>query len=478
MEASEALSLVLGALSVSSGVAMLTFDIIFAVTLPQSATLTQPRIESIVSSSLVGVDVAFLLVIIGRQLRYRNGAHYQNGRGRRTTYLLVGIGGALGILSAVSSSMLLGMTNNRLRDIPQDSLIISAKLVTAGFAVWAVYLLSQALFLISMLILVQRKKDVLAESQPYHSEPQQEKFPQMVESTKMPAHTTEQDIDHDQREKSSMESRSAASSGGRSRAGSDAMYSIRSSFSQAVRPITSKTRLIQGGQKSPHRAMSINSTHSNMTDGFDSWDTSAVDAQARHAVEAVSPTQRFLETIPASPTTSRSPSPGFPLDLAPPMKRSRSRSRSPANRQGGRERIRRPRNTSPTDSLSINEAHIHPLFRTDSPTPAPAATPGTIVTAAPNAGTLISDRQSIRSIHRMRSGSLPSCPGGLAHSESLDSIRKKMEREEIERLQAGGERTITPPVPDFILNAGPRKILSGYNLRKKSQPVALQKVGE
>lgn len=450
---------------------MLTFDIIFATTLPQSPPLLNSRLAAIVSSSLVGVDVSLLMIMLGRQFRYRNGAHIQDiGRGRRSTYLLAGIAGAFGVLAAVSSSILLGMTTNQFPNIPQESLIVSARLVTGGFIVWAVYLLSQALFLICMLV-NQKKKNFREESHPYSPEPEREMFPQMEESNKMPAQDADRNIDH--REKSSLDSRTPPSSSGRSRAGSDAMYSIRSSLSQVVRPITSKTRLIQGGHKSPHRPTSINSSHSNMDDGFDSWDTSAVDAHSRHAVESVSPTpQRFLETIPASPTTSRSPSPGFPLDLEPPKTRTRSRSYSPAQSPSDRERFRGSRTTSPTEST--NEAHIHPLFRTDSPTPAPEATPGTIVTAAPNAGQLISDRQSIRSIHRMRSGSLPSSPIGSTHSESLDSIRKKMEKEEIERLQAGGERTITPPVPDFILNAAPRNSLSGYNFRKKS----LQKVGE
>lgn len=454
---------------------MLTFDIILSISLPQSPPLLNSRIAAIVSSSLVGVDISLLLILLGRQFRYRNGAHIQDiGRGRRSTYLLAGIAGAFGVLGAVSSSMLLGMTTTQAPNIPPESFIVSAKLVMGGFICWGVYLLSQALFLICMLV-IQKKKNFQEESQPYRLEPEREMFPQMDESNKMPAQGADRNVDY--REKSSsLDSRTPPSSSGRSRAGSDAMYSIRSSLSQVVRPITSKTRLIQGGHKSPHRPTSINSAHSNMDDGFDSWDTSAVDAHSRHAVESASPTpQRFLETIPASPTTSRSPSPGFPLDLEPPRTRTRSRSYSPAHSPNDRERFRGSRTTSPTESS--NEAHIHPLFRTDSPTPAPEATPGTIVTAAPNAGQLISDRQSIRSIHRMRSGSLPSSPNGLSHSESLDSIRKKMEKEEIERLQANGERSLTPPVPEFILNAAPRNSLSGYNFRKKSQ-IGLQKVGE
>jgi hypothetical protein len=65
----------------------------------------------------------------------------------------------------------------------------------------------------------------------------------------------------------------------------------------------------------------------------------------------------------------------------------------------------------------------------------------------------------------------------LAPSASLDSIRRAIrereereEREELERLEeVGGERSLTPPIPDFILNGGPRSSMSGYNSRKKTQ---------
>src|SRR5690606_26315437 len=96
-------------------------------------------------------------------------------------------------------------------------------------------------------------------------------------------------------------------------------------------------------------------------DGFDSWDTSAVDPQNRQTVmQSTSPTGRFLETIPASPTTSRSPSPGDSFSLDPPRPRNRSRSYSPA----GSTRAPRP----PFSHSDGTEAHIHPLFRSDSPT--------------------------------------------------------------------------------------------------------------
>ncbi|KAK3375105.1 hypothetical protein B0H63DRAFT_267491 [Podospora didyma] len=272
------------------------------------------------------------------------------------------------------------------------------------------------------------------------------------------------------------------SSSGRS--ATETMSSIRSSLSNVVRPISSKTRLLSGSQRSSRRPASLEvaSLHEHRPrsneDGFDSWDTSGVDPQNRQTVlETSSPPLplggRFLETIPASPTTSRSPSPGTPLDLEPPRTRRRSRSYSPASTSSKQQR------PAFTQQSNQSESHIHPLFRSDSPTPPPLATPGTIVMAAPGAGQIISDRQSIRSMRsltRMRSGSLPAVPSPLSRQGSLESFHKRAEssspeiREEDETAQEAEERKMTPPIPDWILSAGCRTSLTGYNSRKLRTP--------
>jgi hypothetical protein len=46
-------------------------------------------------------------------------------------------------------------------------------------------------------------------------------------------------------------------------------------------------------------------------------------------------------------------------------------------------------------------------------------------------------------------------------------MQEREEREE--REEVGGERTLTPPIPDFILNGGPRNSMGGYSSRKKTQ---------
>ncbi|KAH8889347.1 hypothetical protein GQ53DRAFT_225149 [Thozetella sp. PMI_491] len=266
----------------------------------------------------------------------------------------------------------------------------------------------------------------------------------------------------------------------------DTVSSIRSSLSHIVRPISSKTRLLassslRSSQRSSRRPASLDSNAFReqpalVEDGFDSWDTSAVDPQNRLTVlESSSPPPgRFLETIPASPTTSRSPSPGTPLDLEPPRRtRRRSRSYSPAP-----DRVRQAQRTAFTQQSAASESHIHPLFRSDSPTPPPIATPGTIVVAAPNAGQVISDRQSIRTLTRMRSGSLPAVPSPLSHQGSFDSFRKvdtsspelPEESEPSSPVFPEAERKMTPPIPDWILSAGSRSSLTDYHMRKSKTP--------
>ncbi|KAI0180310.1 hypothetical protein GGR52DRAFT_569059 [Hypoxylon sp. FL1284] len=235
----------------------------------------------------------------------------------------------------------------------------------------------------------------------------------------------------------------------------ETMSSIRSSLSHAVRSSPSKTELLPSRMRSARRPPSMDSigyrSRSSVTDdGFDSWDTSSVDPQNRQIVVETGPPirARFLETIPASPTTSRSPSPGCPLDLEPPKRCHRSRSYSPV------ARLRQERSSTPQSTSG--ELHIHPLFRSDSPAP-PAATPGTIVVAAPNAGQTISEKN----LTRMRSGTLPASPSNLSREGSYESFRKTPSPlpERLHADELDGERKMTPPIPDWILNSGSKTSL-------------------
>lgn len=283
----------------------------------------------------------------------------------------------------------------------------------------------------------------------------------------------------------SMESKSPPSSSGG--------FSATETISSTMRSISSKTRLLssnrslrsQRSQRSTRRPASLESLghrdrSSAHDDSFDSWDTSCVDPQNRQAVlESVSPIAggRFLETIPASPTTSRSPSPGTPLDLEPPRRQQqrRSRSFSPAS---ARTQLPKLPQRAFTQHTSASESHIHPLFRSDSPDPPPLASPGTVVIAAPQAGKIISDRQSIRSLSRLRSGSLPTVSSPLNGNGSFESFPPanakslSMASDGSSRSEEGAEdrempeRKITPPIPEYILNAGSGTSLHGFQARK------------
>ncbi|EKD20003.1 uncharacterized protein L3040_002319 [Drepanopeziza brunnea f. sp. 'multigermtubi'] len=474
MGVSRALPFALGALAISSGVAMLTFDIIFAITLSRNSPPVELKMVAIVASGTSAVTVGLLLLLLVREIQHRTGAQIQDlGRGRQHTYLLAALGGVFGISSATSSAVLLGMVARRTHELPVRTILSKTKtLVIVAFIVWAISIIAEAMFLICMII-IQRKDSQYDQEYGRDGEPQN--LAEMVESGRPRLLSLQKSIaNHD------FSSIGSPPLSERSRADSD-MSSFRFSFKQVVRPISSKTKLIAHSCRSSYRPQSIVSNNGSqcetvlsIEDGFDSWDTSGVDAQSREAVASASPTTppRLLETIPASPTNSRSGSPVFPLDLEPPRTRPRSRSYSPAN--SCRDLSRTTRNQD-TESMN-SEAHIHPLFRTDSPAPPPAATPGTMVTAAPGAGQVISDRQSIRSIQRIRSGSLPSSPV-LGHSASLESIRQHIEREELERLEeVAGQRSLTPPIPDFILKGVPRNTMQVYNSRRK--PAGLGPLGE
>ncbi|KAK4457928.1 hypothetical protein QBC42DRAFT_277910 [Cladorrhinum samala] len=287
------------------------------------------------------------------------------------------------------------------------------------------------------------------------------------------------------------------SSAGRSTA--ETINSFRSSLSNVVRPVSSRTRLVSQRTSRRPPSLDLPSYHEpsrSTEDGFDSWDTSAVDPQNRQTVLESSsppPMRRFLETIPDSPAPSRSPSPGLALDILEPPSRvkRRSRSYSPAP-----SRVSQSQRSAFTQHSTQSESHIHPLFRSDSPVQPSIITPGTIVVAAPLGGQILSDRdsiRSIRSIRRLRSGSLPTAPSPLSRQGSVESFHRKREsnspeiREEDEDesvTQQQGltpvvetERTMTPPIPDWVLTAGSRSSLVTYNSRKGRVPGDIESIG-
>ncbi|MCJ1435144.1 hypothetical protein MMC27_004514 [Xylographa pallens] len=313
--------------------------------------------------------------------------------------------------------------------------------------------------------------------------------------------------------------------------------SLRSSLTIAIRPTSSKTKLVSC---QPSYPTSITTTRASTDSAFDSWDTSSISPQMRETVLRSSPA---LPRNPLSPIPgSRSPSPAKALEgpflPSPPQTRpstSRSQPSSPppsfnnsyftqqlllsSHSQPTSPVVDSPatffsynnfsrpsilRGRSSTESLPhiararsasanahsgvTNEDHIHPLFRSNSPTPPPSATPGTTVTAAPGSftGLLIHERM----VRRMRSGSLPASPSPLAagtgyffpedmpvrspseeiadggHPTAGDDRTEEGDDEVMRRkIEEGTGRKMTPPIPDFILSVA-RSDSNAYGRRK------------
>lgn len=166
--------------------------------------------------------------------------------------------------------------------------------------------------------------------------------------------------------------------------------SFRQSVSHAIRPMTSKTKLIFQSpflSKEPQspsfgRDMSLDTPRQD--DEFDSWDTSAV-ADTEDRQEAQKTTRARLETIPGS----RPVSPARALDGPFPDDEIMSPPHSPiASPTSETSSLRFP--IPPGRQGSIDQAHIHPLFRSESPVPPPLPSPGTVITASPYAGQVVS----------------------------------------------------------------------------------------
>lgn len=225
---------------------------------------------------------------------------------------------------------------------------------------------------------------------------------------------------------------------------SKSLNSFKESIRHVVRPATSRTTLISRPSFSRSVYSDNQSCHSVAhTDAFDSWDTSSVSSSARDAVMQCNP-----ESFPScrSVTPARgldgpflSDLPEVDEELIPPPKMKHDTSRPPSPSLG-------------------SEAHIHPLFRSESPSPAPAATPGTSIVASPLATQAIVAPQ--RSYSRMRSSSRTSTSSPLVYTHSIrDGCANNPYS--LSRSPSPPSREMTPPIPDFILNSSPRSSSSG-----------------
>ncbi|KAI1337801.1 hypothetical protein F5Y15DRAFT_144501 [Xylariaceae sp. FL0016] len=455
------------------------------------------RIAAIVASAMEGIELIIIAVLLSSAIRRFMG--YGSGQSNGAWFAVCLVASLL----ASASTVVLLVTMGKAADLPKIILQTPAVNFLIGSSIALGFAFAGQLIFIVVRFVVHRMPDT-DQAMSLHTNDEWHRT-----TPTLPMHV--KSVPYSRTKVATpQQSRSRASSFNLSPPGTSSGYSgkepfgsIRSSLSSVVRPIDSKTRLLSTRSASSRtskmgtRTCSIDSSSyrdrsSVAEDGFDSWDTSSVDPQNRQMVlDSSSPVRtRFLETIPASPTTSRSPSPGFPLDLplpSPAAARHRSRSYSPV------PRIHQERTLTPQASDDELELHIHPLFRSDSPAP-PQATPGTIVVAAPGAGQLIAGE----SISRMRSGSLPtagsireqqhqrsplsrqgSCDeglndgvGGAASATRSSSNGTTMTPPSPNATSlAPGEldpafRKMTPPIPEWILSAGARTSLTEYQSRK------------
>lgn len=228
---------------------------------------------------------------------------------------------------------------------------------------------------------------------------------------------------------------------------------FRHSISQAIRPITSRTKLMLTHASTPRDSGSFVVNHDNNSleifcrgDGFESWDTSSVEQGFINPFVTI-PTlgKKSLEPIPGS----RPVSPAKPLDGPfPDIDEPAPADKMPLPDSPMQSPILMSSDNGSTNSLAVppplrrassnQESHIHPLFRSHSPTPPPTPSIGTVVTASPFAGQVIHGdhamapkRMQSRSNSRpssphaspaMRSGSFPSArrPSNLSTRHPLD----------------------------------------------------------
>lgn len=197
--------------------------------------------------------------------------------------------------------------------------------------------------------------------------------------------------------------------------------SIRNSMSQALRPMGSKTRLLRriSGADSP--SLYSSRRHSLETirqpdDGFETWDTSAVE-EGYIDSPTIRKAKMRLDPIPGS----RPVSPAKPLDG--PFREQSLEDQSPEDIPLPESPLQKHAFASlSSESLSslrgfqpmalrrpsTGQSHIHPLFRPESPMPPPLASPSTVITASPYAGQIVSQEQAMgpRRLHSAQ-GSRP-----------------------------------------------------------------------
>ena len=432
--------LLLGALAILSVLATAVLLFILA------GSTSQAEHQSHFALLLASASVEFVLCLslTGLLIRHRLLTAQRSERKQATKWtqqyaflLLIGVLPSLIATSVVAATVGV-FTMDRSNDTLNNPI---PAFFTVSFAIWVLSVVAQAAYFAVLAVQTKLQRKAPLQRFPIDDPPQE-----IQEVSRPDTGSSDQSNPFHAPTPSSLPSMSMSAS--------DADSSLRSSFSTIQRPGSSKRALLGLSHSFPrHSAQSsfdAPTRRPSQDEGFDSWDISGVSAQIR---ETVLQKGAGLPTIPGS----RSPSPAKALegpffnpspDDSPPQsplpQPSISRPTSPPSSASELPKFtsvfpaalltpvsstppssplqsQRPRYSRPPSlpKMITSEDHIHPLFRTCSPTPPPSASSNTVVTAAPEAGEMI-NRQTL---HRMRSCSQPSFSSPLLRSESVPDIR-------------------------------------------------------
>ena len=365
-------------------------------------------------------------------------------RTARTVYLvLCAIFALLSALAALLTIYTLTWLWNYVgeEDHPNKRYVFTENLAIAGFAVWSVAFIAQAI----LYTLVFWPKNY-ANTQPTPQELTERPSPsrptkrRLSDLTSLTPPSTPLYIPH-----ASESSKTELS---------PTTLSPKSSFSHSVHavihPMTSKTKLLIRQTSFPRDSASLNSTRETslealrQDDGFETWDTSAVEEIDDGRFLPRSARLR-LETIPGSrPVSPANPLNGpFPDIGEDDVRLPESPAHSPVNSPSSETsslRFSRPP-TRPDSSAS--QAFIHPLFRSESPVPPPVASPGTVITASPYAGQVVSSENlafAPRKLHSSQSFRADS-PSPLSPNRSRQGSFRSIQAPQSSH---GEQRSATP----------------------------------
>ena len=347
-----------------------------------------------------GLDIiAFLFALyFSYHLARRNGWR-EFPSSTRWKWLVLGMGTLCVVLAAAAGALALIRIGASVDKLPEHIVGIRlGELLIITWTFWGLFLLSQAVLCAIASRWPQHGGQTSELSSVYHIG----EGSQMVERNRARGDTG--------RSYSSSQ-RPVLNSPPRSPDASEHFSSIRSSLSAKVKSSHSRTRLIRSGRDS-NSFEDIYREPLPMHDGFDTWDTSAVGAHIRETVLQSSPTpeKARLDPIPGSrPESPATALEGPFLPQSPHL---------PSSTPSSPTNFSRPHFTRQRSATMEENVNVHPLFRPDSPHgPPPSVSPGTAITVDPEAA-----NRNSRATLRIRSGSLPTTPSTLKHSQSLEYL--------------------------------------------------------